>query len=113
MPGVEISLVHGPVSMIRDGLRVVLNGTPEAGHPTIKVIDGFDFWFVRSPEQNSTGSEERLDVIPNVAEVCPDNIRNLGFSTEPRKGCPQFWKRLCRRQRNPPSPKVAKPARGR
>jgi hypothetical protein len=74
VPRVQVRLVHRPVGMQCDGLRIVLHRPPEVGDEGVDVVDRLDARHGRTREENRQRSGERLDVIRHVTEGVPDQL---------------------------------------
>ena len=72
MPGVLVRFVDGVVRVLGDALGVVLQRPPEVRDEAIEIIDRFCVRRVRPVEQHCAAAEERLDVVLDVTEACPN-----------------------------------------
>ena len=71
--------------MMRDGLRIETDRTPEVRKQAIGIIDRFTFCRVRAIEQHSAGTKKRLNEMIDVAQRFPDDMSDFAFATEPDK----------------------------
>jgi len=86
MPSVKVCFVDGPIGPPGDMFRIGLNRAPEVREVRILVVDGFHAWLVRPTEQDCQAACERLDVILDVAQSWPHQMRGAALAAEPGEG---------------------------
>src|SRR5437660_172770 len=89
MPRMKISFVYRIVGGFRHGIWIVLQRPPEVCQQPISIIDGFDRPSAVGAKQKYGGaSAEWLDIIRNVTQCGPDQIRDRGLPAKPGKWRP-------------------------
>jgi hypothetical protein len=92
VPGVQVGLVHRPVAVSRDGIRVRGDSAPEVADRGRVVVDSLDLpgaaW---AQQQRRERAAEWIHEVGHVgAEPAPEDFGDPGFAAEPpREGCSQ------------------------
>jgi hypothetical protein len=81
----KVGLVTRPVGMVGHRLRVSANRAPEVGEQPVGVVDRLELGGMGPLQQDRAGTEERLDIVRDIAERFPHLRRDGGLAAEPRE----------------------------
>ena len=85
VPGLQVRLIHRPISVAGDRLGISLDGSPQVDEEVVGVVDGFRLAIMRTAQQNGTRSEERLNEVRAIAQPFPNLGSNSALPAKPRK----------------------------
>ena len=86
VPRVQVGLVHGPVRVMRDLSGCGPHRAPEVRDHPVAVVDRLAARRVRTRKEHRRGARERLDVVGDVPQRLPHEMRRAALAAEPREG---------------------------